>query len=771
MRFDRVTLLRLSRAAMLLGLALELFMTVKYPWAQKAVVENMYAPRWHEDSRSVSPIYDNSALLRRCQAPMQFNTSSGMFETGQLSLWLSTQPMFEAAPAAGWATWQQLMMTARNPWAVYWASKVVPDAWHIMPRMMRENLQLFQAAVPMLLANHSSSSSSSSSSSNGSNGNDGGFGDDSEDQQHSSGFWPLAQQHRQQFTSRFVAHCSSPVDFTTLKPVAVAFCTVSERANVTDVAGAFQVQRSASWQSQQQRRAHETRFRQTLPVTGVGPLQQSLQQLGSWLGRHVPLRALLRGLGLLWHFAVPTGSMVALQPLLQQLRVLELEFEWEVLVVYSIALLACLRNWVYLVCVGYKVARRLALLAFHGPLERLNGTLLTLLGTLLGLWQTLGYAALDLAVDVALVKLQVHALGCSFTVASWLWFCSFDWGVFEMRGMMRLYKLATGAWQDVRALVVNPQALVVGVGAQVLDRPAGRQVATMGPWPAPLSISEEVDGMPNSDVPRGFLCPITQAIMRQPALLLHDATVTPSTYDKEAISQWLSEHSTDPKAPGSKLNMKSVKLVYNGDLARAIEDWAAAQAASHRASQQGQLTMLEQRLASIRMRAHATLFQQQQQQQQQQQPGRWNIHGVVGDGVIGAGGSASGAMHMMRTSSAALAQVASMDMPAVAAAGFAAMADTTRRITTRAAARRLHQQQQQMLLLRQQQQQQQQPEYQHDSSSEDEGRSSDSGAYTSGAAGQAAARGLQEPAVATGVARRRSTRVKYRARRSTAASE
>jgi hypothetical protein len=52
MRFDRASLLRLSRAAMLLGLALELFMTVKYPWAQKAVVENMYAPRWHEDSRS-----------------------------------------------------------------------------------------------------------------------------------------------------------------------------------------------------------------------------------------------------------------------------------------------------------------------------------------------------------------------------------------------------------------------------------------------------------------------------------------------------------------------------------------------------------------------------------------------------------------------------------------------------------------------------------------------------------------------------------------------
>jgi hypothetical protein len=77
---------------------------------------------------------------------------------------------------------------------------------------------------------------------------------------------------------------------------------------------------------------------------------------------------------------------------------------------------------------------------------------------------------------------------------------------------------------------------------QVLDAPPARQVATMGPWPAPLSISDEVDDMPNSDVPRGFVCPITQAIMRQPALLLHDATVTPSTYDKEAISQWLAEH-------------------------------------------------------------------------------------------------------------------------------------------------------------------------------------------------------------------------------------
>jgi len=67
-------------------------------------------------------------------------------------------------------------------------------------------------------------------------------------------------------------------------------------------------------------------------------------------------------------------------------------------------------------------------------------------------------------------------------------------------------------------------------------------VAVIGPWPAPLVIPEAVDDLSNADVPRGFICPITQSIMRQPALLLHDGTVTPSTYDKEAIQQWLAQH-------------------------------------------------------------------------------------------------------------------------------------------------------------------------------------------------------------------------------------
>jgi hypothetical protein len=191
--------------------------------------------------------------------------------------------------------------------------------------MMRENLQLFQAAVPVMLADNSSRSSSI-------------FADDSEEQQQGiglHGLWPFLQQ-KQQYTSRFVAHCSSPVDHNTLKPIAVAFCSVSERANVSNVAGAFQVQRSISRLTKQQRPGYVSRLRQQQPVLGVGPLQDSVQQLGSWLGQYAPLRAVVQGLSLLWHFAVPTGSMAALQPLLQQLHVLELEFEWEVLVVWSI---------------------------------------------------------------------------------------------------------------------------------------------------------------------------------------------------------------------------------------------------------------------------------------------------------------------------------------------------------------------------------------------------------------------------------------------------
>lgn len=206
----RANVLRLCRALMLLGMVCELLVTIGYPSSSYRVAQNVYAPLWHEETRSskttgiyyttcmscclivvailqlykaatrhhlcsvnevvcsvnvastlhnmqdimppgivsssnehgilgcqqagsagilwflvatllllaaaASPVYSHSALLQRCQSTMAYNTSSGMFHSGPLSLWIGTEAMFAAAPAAAWATWQQLIMTAKAPW-------------------------------------------------------------------------------------------------------------------------------------------------------------------------------------------------------------------------------------------------------------------------------------------------------------------------------------------------------------------------------------------------------------------------------------------------------------------------------------------------------------------------------------------------------------------------------------------------------------------------------------------------------------------------------
>lgn len=216
---------------------------------------------------------------------------------------------------------------------VYWAAKVVPESWHIMPRIVRENLELFQAAVPVVTTDGSSSSSASSSD----------IDVDSEDPTQgyfSSG--PRELDGDNVAASGWVVHCSSPVNQTSLKPVDVAYCQVSERANGSAVQGAFQVQRSwhrvllrqqgrpsAGQQQRQKQRA-------AAAVLSVGPMGSALQQLWGWLRTYWALRLLLRCLGWVVSYAVPTGGLAALQPLLVQLHVLELEWQWEVLVVYFI---------------------------------------------------------------------------------------------------------------------------------------------------------------------------------------------------------------------------------------------------------------------------------------------------------------------------------------------------------------------------------------------------------------------------------------------------
>ena len=44
-----------------------------------------------------------------------------------------------------------------------------------------------------------------------------------------------------------------------------------------------------------------------------------------------------------------------------------------------------------------------------------------------------------------------------------------------------------------------------------------------------------------SQVPRGFICPLTLDIMTQPALLISSNIAVPSSYESKAISRWLAE--------------------------------------------------------------------------------------------------------------------------------------------------------------------------------------------------------------------------------------
>jgi hypothetical protein len=61
-------------------------------------------------------------------------------------------------------------------------------------------------------------------------------------------------------------------------------------------------------------------------------------------------------------------------------------------------------------------------------------------------------------------------------------------------------------------------------------------------WPAPLVLpfeAEQLQAELGLEVPRGFVCPITQDIMRLPALLISSSVAVPATYDRDAISRWL----------------------------------------------------------------------------------------------------------------------------------------------------------------------------------------------------------------------------------------
>jgi hypothetical protein len=86
-----------------------------------------------------------------------------------------------------------------------------------------------------------------------------------------------------------------------------------------------------------------------------------------------------------------------------------------------------LRNWLYHVSVLYKVAVRLSRLGFLAPVDQLAGVALTVLGVVIGLWQTIGFAVLDLCIDTLLVKAAMFGVVRSATAAWLLWHLTIPW--------------------------------------------------------------------------------------------------------------------------------------------------------------------------------------------------------------------------------------------------------------------------------------------------------------------------------------------------------
>lgn len=94
---------------------------------------------------------------------------------------------------------------------------------------------------------------------------------------------------------------------------------------------------------------------------------------------------------------------------------------------------------------------------------------------------------------------------------------------------------------ELEQLGVHPP--VGGWGGGGVQRRRVRQL--MGQhWPVPLALpfdAETLQAELGQEVPRGFVCPITQDIMVLPALLLSSSVAVPATYDRDAISRWLED--------------------------------------------------------------------------------------------------------------------------------------------------------------------------------------------------------------------------------------
>lgn len=123
------------------------------------------------------------------------------------------------------------------------------------------------------------------------------------------------------------------------------------------------------------------------------------------------------------------------------------------------------RNWLYLVTVGYKISRRLALLAPAPLPARLSGAALTFVGVFLGLWQSVAYTAMDAAFEIVLSKAAVFGLSQCSLVAVVLWQL---WSAFvQFRTSTKAWQLGRLAIKEARLLVMAPHALLANNQALV----------------------------------------------------------------------------------------------------------------------------------------------------------------------------------------------------------------------------------------------------------------------------------------------------------------
>ena len=87
-------------------------------------------------------------------------------------------------------------------------------------------------------------------------------------------------------------------------------------------------------------------------------------------------------------------------------------------------------------------------------------------------------------------------------------------------------------------------------------------------WPAPILLP---DGLDDCDAPDALVCPITQELMTEPALV----TTSGRTFQRDAITRWVNEHGTDPLRRNEPLTVRD--LAPNLAVRQMVEQWAREQ--------------------------------------------------------------------------------------------------------------------------------------------------------------------------------------------------